>query len=255
MTSLQSQYLLCPPLACKTARTHQQPKISTSGYFTWETGPWQQEKQHQMSQSPTNIGTDSQKPSSWKRLTRQTSLLWRSIETSASTCKGPIVQQSKGLGPAKLEACLVQRWIKIHAAEKRWPYTCLQMPKWEVRKVLRPWGRQFRRRKCNYVGCHILRPKHSTDTHPRQPYRRSIQRWSFDTKHAARMNLHREVFQRDNAWPQTARATVDFLANQNVTVLPFPFISPDLNPKEHLWGDLDRRVSSPQPAPQALQEL
>jgi len=50
MTSLQSQYLLCPPLACNTARIHQQPKIATSGYFTWETEPWQQEKQHQMSQ-------------------------------------------------------------------------------------------------------------------------------------------------------------------------------------------------------------
>jgi hypothetical protein len=50
MTSLQCQYMLCPPLACKTARTYQQPKIATSGYFPWESGPWQQEKQHQMSQ-------------------------------------------------------------------------------------------------------------------------------------------------------------------------------------------------------------
>jgi len=50
MTSLQSQYMLCPPLACSTARTHQQPKIVASGYFTWETGPKYQEKQHQISQ-------------------------------------------------------------------------------------------------------------------------------------------------------------------------------------------------------------
>jgi hypothetical protein len=66
----------------------------------------------------------------------QTSSHWRSTETSATTCKGMMVQQSKGLGPAKLEASLVQRWIKIHAAEKRWPYTCLQTPEWEVRKEL-----------------------------------------------------------------------------------------------------------------------
>ena len=45
----------------------------------------------------------------------------------------------------------------------------------------------------------------------------------------------REVFQHDNARPHTARATVDFLANQNVTVLPWPFKSLDLNPIEHLW--------------------
>ena len=42
--------MLCPSLACSTARTHQQPKIATYGYFTWETRPWQQEKQHQLSQ-------------------------------------------------------------------------------------------------------------------------------------------------------------------------------------------------------------
>ena len=29
-------------------------------------------------------------------------LIWCSNETSASTCNGPMVQQSKGLGPAKL---------------------------------------------------------------------------------------------------------------------------------------------------------
>ena len=49
------------------------------------------------------------------------------------------------------------------------------------------------------------------------------------------MNLRRDVFQHDNARPHTARATVDFLANQNVTVLPWPFKSLDLNPIEHLW--------------------
>jgi len=36
------------------------------------------------------------------------------------------------------------------------------------------------------------------------------------------MNLHRDVFfQHDNARSRTARATVDFLANQNVTALPW----------------------------------
>ena len=49
------------------------------------------------------------------------------------------------------------------------------------------------------------------------------------------MNLHRAVFQHDKARPHTDRATVDFLANQNVTVLTWPFKSLDLNPIEHLW--------------------
>jgi len=69
------------------------------------------------------------------------------------------------------------------------------------------------------------------------------------------INLHREVFHHYNARPHTARATVDFLAKQNVTVLILPFKSPDLNPVEHLWDDSDRRVHSRQSAPQTLQEL
>ena len=69
------------------------------------------------------------------------------------------------------------------------------------------------------------------------------------------MNLRREVFQHDNARPYTARVTVDFLANQNVTILPSPSKSPDLNPIEHVWDNLDRLVRSRQPAPQTLQEL
>ena len=37
------------------------------------------------------------------------------------------------------------------------------------------------------------------------------------------MNLYREVVQHDSARPHTVRATVTFLANQNVTVLTLPF--------------------------------
>jgi transposase len=69
------------------------------------------------------------------------------------------------------------------------------------------------------------------------------------------MTLRRKVFQHDNARPHTTRATVDFLANQNVTVLPWPPKSPDVSPIEHLSNDLNRCVRSRQPALQTLQEL
>ena len=53
------------------------------------------------------------------------------------------------------------------------------------------------------------------------------------------MNLRRDIFQHDNTRPHTVRATVNFLTNQSVTVLPWPSKLADCNPIEHLWDDLD----------------
>ena len=41
--------------------------------------------------------------------------------------------------------------------------------------------------------------------------------------------------QHDNARAHTARATRDFLQQQNIRIMPWPVLSPELTPIEHLW--------------------
>ena len=68
-------------------------------------------------------------------------------------------------------------------------------------------------------------------------------------------NNPNSVFMHDNARPHAARRTTDHLQINNIVTLPWPAYSPDMNPIEHLWDHLDRRVRSRQPGPQNLRQL
>ena len=46
-----------------------------------------------------------------------------------------------------------------------------------------------------------------------------------------------------------------YLNTNNINVLPWPAKIPDLNPIEHMWDNLDRRVRRRQNRPRNLQEL
>jgi len=71
------------------------------------------------------------------------------------------------------------------------------------------------------------------------------------------MGAHPEIgiFQQDNARPHAARLTANFLQAQGIQVMQWMPYSPDLNPIEHLWDELDRRISARRRQPASRQML
>ena len=50
------------------------------------------------------------------------------------------------------------------------------------------------------------------------------------------------ILKHDNARPHVARICRQFLNRNNVNVLPWPAVSSDMNPIEHIWDYLGRQV-------------
>ena len=73
--------------------------------------------------------------------------------------------------------------------------------------------------------------------------------------HARRVYGNNFLLQDDNAPAHRARAIEIFLQNEGVQRLPWPANSPDMNPIEHAWDQLDRAIRRLDPTPSNFQEI
>jgi transposase len=65
----------------------------------------------------------------------------------------------------------------------------------------------------------------------------------------------RPVYMDNNARPHHLREVTAYLQSEVVTSVPWPVMSPDLNPIEHIWDMLGRRIQAREPHVQNIRQL
>ena len=65
----------------------------------------------------------------------------------------------------------------------------------------------------------------------------------------------RPMFMDDNARPHKARSVQHLLQQEAVQTIPWPAMSPDMNPIEHVWDFIGRKINQRNPKCQNIDEL
>ena len=120
--------------------------------------------------------------------------------------------------------------IRVFRRGERFSDNCLiERDRFSVGSVM-VWGGIMGRRKTNLI---VVQGSLSAQGYINQILRPEAV--PFLQRHGTAILMH------DNARPHVARICRQFLKRNNVNVLPWPAVSPDMNPIEHIWDTLVER--------------
>jgi transposase len=144
----------------------------------------------------------------------------------------------------------------VSAACNRRPDEGLETQKYSIYPKEHPASCPVRWRLSNGLGVYLSWLQAGFSHHTRQPNWWSVHQRRLAPVVVPHFDNHslatRPVYMDDNARPHRSRAVTAYLQSETVTSVPWPAMSPDLNPIVHIWDMLGRRIYAREPPVQNI---